>query len=208
MEFLEFYRDHPDFIPLCARMVVKLYGCENVREDLESAGTVAALEQIGRYDEGRGAAVTTFLRPHIIGAMRREAERYLGLLRGELKRQKEKSKHLAARLVLLDDAGWDTLQLASEESVEQQAYIKICLEHLRAAFDGLSYKERAILGGFFGVFGHKKESLAEIGEAFHMKEDGALKAKNRALDKLRRACMEGGLGYWMSVRAAIRGAVR
>ncbi len=69
-------------------------------------------------------------------------------------------------------------------------------------------REREILGGFFGVYGYKKETLAEIGEAFQIKESAAFKAKDKALEKLRRVCLDGGLGYWMSIRAAIREAQR
>jgi len=75
---------------------------------------------------------------------------------------------------------------------------------LQPAFESLSFKEREILGGFFGVYGHKEQTLAEIGEAFQIKENSARKAKNRALDKLRKRCAEGELGRWPSVHAAIR----
>lgn len=72
----------------------------------------------------------------------------------------------------------------------------------------MSYREREILGGFFGVYGHKKETLAEIGEAFQIKENAALKAKDKALEKLRRVCLDGEFGRWRSIHAAIREAQR
>jgi RNA polymerase sigma factor (sigma-70 family) len=185
--------------------VAKKYSCGSISDDLVSAGIVAVLEQIDRYDEQQGATATTFLYPHIIGAMRRETERYLGLSRRE--RQAEEA-HNQTRDISLDDADQNRLQLASTESVEQQVYINICVEYLRAAFEELSFKEREILGGFFGVFGHKKETLAAIGEEFQIKESAALKAKDKALEKLRGICLDGKLGYWMSIRAAIREAQR
>lgn len=38
-------------------------------------------------------------------------------------------------------------------------------KYLKEAFeDGLSFKEREIVGGYFGVYGHKKRSLSDLGE--------------------------------------------
>lgn len=56
------------------------------------------------------------------------------------------------------------------------------------------------------MYGYKEETLAEIGEGFNLRESAARKAKDKALDKLCTICMEGDLGYWMSVRNVIRKA--
>ena len=199
--------EHQAFIEGCARKVARKYSCVNILEDLVSAGTVAALEQIGRYDETQGASVTTFLYPWVVGAMRREIEQYLGLSRRGARKHQMAGVCETANSVSLDEVDWDDIP-SDEESVEQQVYIKICLESLCTAFGRLSFKERTILGGFFGAFGHKKETLAEIGEAFQMGESAALKAKDKALGKLRGFCLAGELGHWRSVRRAIREAQR
>lgn len=79
---------------------------------------------------------------------------------------------------------------------------------MQTAFELLSFKEREILGSFFGVYGHKKETLAEIGEVFQMRESAASKAKDKALEKLRKLCMESEFSRWRSIRTAIRAAQR
>jgi len=207
LDLEQFYLEHQGFIKRCAGKVARKYGCSNILEDLISAGTIAALEQIGRYDETQGAAMTTFLHHWVVGAMKREAEQYLGLSRRGARKHPTAGAFATANGVSLDEVDWGDIP-SDEESIDQQVYIKICIEHLREAFDGLSFKERTILGGFFGVYGHKKETLAEIGEAFQIGENAALKAKDKALEKLRGICLEGELGYWRSVRRAIREAQR
>lgn len=210
MDLTELYEEHRSFIEGCAKKIARKYGCGNIFEDLVSAGTVVFLEQINQYDESQGAAVTTFLYPHIMGAMKREVERYFNLSRREFEQMRKDGTLARARGVSLDesvDEGGESLYdsiPASQILVEQQIYIQICLEHLQAAFETLSFKEREILGDFFGAYGHEEQTLAEIGEAFQMKENAALKAKDKALDKLRKLCLEGELGRWRSIRTAIR----
>ncbi|MEG0835915.1 MAG: hypothetical protein RR413_10775, partial [Christensenellaceae bacterium] len=68
--------------------------------------------------------------------------------------------------------------------------------------------ERQILGGFFGVYGHREQSIAELGEEFDITENAAAKAKDKALKKLTDACMDGELGLWHRARKAIRKAQR
>ncbi len=212
MDFMEFYHKHKDFVRRCAVITAKQYGCGDISEDLVSAGMIVALEQLERYDEQQGATVTTFLHSHVIGAMRREVARHFGISRRQLDVLRKNATLTLLWGVSLDepldeDAAlrYETIP-ASAISIEQQVYIKICLEHLQTAFNELSFREREVLGGFFGLYGHKKETLAEIGEAFQIKESAALKAKDKALERLRRVCLEGGLGYWMSIRTAIREA--
>jgi len=210
MDLTEFYEEHKDFIEGCANTISRKYGCRNILEDLVSAGAMAFLEHIGGYDEKQGAAVTTFLHPYIMGAMKREAEKNFSafsLSRREFEQIRKEGALTQARGVSLDGPdgkGLAELIPSREAPVEREVYTKICLEHLQAAFESLSFREREILGGFFGVYGHKEQTLAEIGEAFQIKENSARKSKDRALDKLRKLCEAGELGRWRSIHAAIR----
>lgn len=82
--------------------------------------------------------------------------------------------------------------------------MKIWQELLREVFENeLSFKEREILGGFFGVYGYEKKTLPEIGEQFNMKENATLKAKDKALNILTEICMNGKLGLWREVYKTI-----
>ena len=212
MDLTGLYLEHKHFIEVCAKKTAKRYGCGNMLEDLVSVGTIAFLEQINRYNEKQGAALTTFLHPYIVGAMRREVEKNISafsLSRREFKQIRKAGALARVRGVSLDEVveeGGDELYdsvPAPQISVEQTVYIQICLAHLQTAFETLSFKEREILGEFFGVYGHKEQTLAEIGEAFQIKENAVLKAKDRSLEKLHKLCVEGNLGYWRSVRIAI-----
>ena len=77
-EIEELYLRNRDFIKGCANVICRKYSCEHMREDLISAGTIAFLEQAGRFDPSRNTELTTFLYRHILGAMRREVERSSG----------------------------------------------------------------------------------------------------------------------------------
>ena len=215
MDLTTLYAEHKSFIEGCAGKIARKYGCAKLLEDLVSVGTVTFLEQTAHYDEQRGASLSTFLYPHIMGAMRREAERSMtpfGLSRREFEQIRRGGTLTLTQGASLDEPVdedgndlYDSVP-AAQTSVEQTVYIQICLEHLQAEFAALTFKEREILGSFFGVYGHEEQTLAEIGEAFQMKENAALKAKDKALAKLRRFCMEGELGRWRSIQAAIREA--
>lgn len=221
MDLTGLYLEHKSLIENCAKKIARRYRCGNLLEDLVSAGTIAFLEQINRYNEDQGTAVTTFLHPYIMGAMRREAEKSFSafsLSRREFEQIRKAGATAQARGVSLDEPVeegggelYDSVP-APQISVEQQVYIKIRREYLQAAFDLLSFKEREILGGSFGVSGHEEQTLAEIGEAFQMKENAVLKAKSRALEKLRRLCVDRELDCWRvnwrSARASIRLALR
>ena len=214
MDLTGLYVQKAEFIRFCANRIIKIYGCGKLFDDLISAGAIAFLEQTPLYDEAQGAKLTTFLYPHIMGAMKREVERNFNLSKREFqKHSKDGTLSLFQNISLYDADNGNEMNISEflvspEQSVEQYIYIQICLEHLKTAFHSLSYKEREILGGFFGAFGHREQTLAEIGEMFNMRKNAAQKAKDKALEKLRDICLSGDLGYWASVRAAIRAAAR
>ena len=89
-------------------------------------------------------------------------------------------------------------------SAEQAVYRKVCIELLRELFDTLPKKDRDILGKTCGVFGCSEASLKEIGMYHMMKESAVEKAKNRAVEKLRKAYPGSRLQVWRAVHRMMR----
>jgi DNA-directed RNA polymerase specialized sigma subunit len=78
-------------------------------------------------------------------------------------------------------------------------YRKICIELLQELFDTLPRKDREILGKSMGVFGYKKIPLDEIALEQVMRVDGVVKARDRALEKLRDMYEGSRLQVWKRV---------
>ena len=89
-------------------------------------------------------------------------------------------------------------------SAEQAVYRKVCIELLRELFDTLPKKDRDILGKTCGVFGYPEATLKEIGMYHMMKESAVEKAKNRAVEKLRKAYPGSRLQVWRAVHRMLR----
>ena len=89
-------------------------------------------------------------------------------------------------------------------SAEQAVYRKVCIELLRELFDTLPKKDRNILGKAYGVFGYSEAALKEIGMYHMMKESAVEKAKNRAVEKLRKAYPGSRLQVWRAVHRMMR----
>lgn len=71
------YLRNKEMIEACADKLCRQFHCEQLREDLISAGTLAVLTYADRYNPGSEATLSTFLYPYIIGAMKRELENSL-----------------------------------------------------------------------------------------------------------------------------------
>ena len=84
-------------------------------------------------------------------------------------------------------------------SAERAVYRKVCIELLKELFDALPKKDRDILGKSYGVFGYRKTALKEIGMYHMMKESAVEKAKNRTVEKLRKAYPGSRLQVWRTV---------
>lgn len=89
-------------------------------------------------------------------------------------------------------------------SAEQAVYRKVCLELLWELFDALPKKDRDLLGKTCGVFGYPEATLKEIGMYHMMKESAVEKAKNRAVEKLRKAYPGSRLQVWRTVHRMLR----
>ena len=205
----ELYLQHKELLEACADKLCRRFYCEQLREDLVSAGAVALLTYADRYNAETGATISTFLYPHIVGAMKRELEHSLypiSLSKREFAGQRERgSLGFFSLEDHYDDSCEPVLQITNPNAdVERTVFKALYLEILEQEFEKLSFKERQILGGFNGVFGFKMQTLAELGEEFDLTENAAAKAKDKALKKLTAACMDGGIGLWKRARKAIK----
>jgi len=205
------YLQNKEMVEACADKLCRQFHCEQLREDLVSAGTLAILTYADRYNPNIEATLSTFLYPYIIGAMKRELENSLYPV--SLSKREFEALHVQGYLSFssldeqYDDNGEPVVQIKdAREDVEQIVLHQIYLEVLEKEFDKLSFKEREILGGFFGVFGYEQHTLADLGEQFDLTENAAAKAKDKALKKLTDACMNGEIGIWSLARKAIKEA--
>lgn len=79
-------------------------------------------------------------------------------------------------------------------------YRKICIEFLKELFDEvLTRQEKTIVGKSYGVFGYPNESLDKIALEQLLKRDAIIKARNRALKKLRGSYEGSKLKIWRNV---------
>lgn len=196
-------QEHGKLIASLADKLCRRYDCPRLRDDLISAANLALLQKAGDYDTSAGASMATYLYPYLVGAMRRELERSLYSV--------SLPKDVFGALRRTDFASLE--ECAEEKSptalpVEWQVLRKIYIDCVKDEFDQLSFKERQILGGFFGVFEHPKQTLADLAEEFQMTENALLKAKDKMLGKLRLACESGQFGRWRVVQQMIQAAQR
>lgn len=205
------YLQNKEMVEACADKLCRRFHCEQLREDLVSAGSFAVLTYADRYNPGGEATLSTFLYPYIVGAMKRELENSLypvGLSKREFEALREQGYLSFLSLdEQYDDNGEPVVQIRDVRAdVEQIILHKIYLEIMEQEFNKLSFKEREILGGFFGVFGYEQQTLADLGEQFDLTENAAAKAKDKALKKLTDACLNGEIGVWLSAQKAVREA--
>jgi RNA polymerase sigma factor (sigma-70 family) len=205
------YLQNKEMVEACADKLCHRFHCEQLREDLISAGALAILTYADRYNPDSEATLSTFLYPYIIGAMKRELENSLYPI--SLSKREFEALRVQGYLSFLsldeqyDDNGEPVIQIRDARvDVEQIVLHQIYLEVLEKEFDNLSFKEREILGGFFGVFGYEQRILADLGEQFGLTENAAARAKDKALKKLTNACFNGEIGIWLSARKAIKDA--
>lgn len=205
------YLQNKEMVEACADKLCRQFHCEQLQEDLISAGTLAVLTYADRYSPGSEATLSTFLYPYIIGAMKRELENSLYPV--SLSKREFETLRVQGYLSFLSldeqygDNGEPVVQIRDAHAdVEQIVLHKIYLEIMEQEFGNLSFKEREILGGFSGAFGHEQRTLADLGEQFDLTESAAAKAKDKALKRLTDACFNGEIGVWLSAQKAVREA--
>lgn len=102
-----------------------------------------------------------------------------------------------------EDNPYDYLNVADNQAADKITIKKICIELLDEMFQSLSEKDRAILGHAFGVFGYEKKTLDEIAFDEMMKIDGVEKAKNAALERLKKKYPDSKLKDWKDIYKAV-----
>ncbi len=174
------------------------YNCKSLKKDLVQIGNIVVLQKHKEYIEGTGATFSTFIYPFLVGSMKREVERYLYPLHIPKDEFKEKSGLLKTNFISLASVKEKNLY---SMNVEREILNKIYIECVFEEFEKMTFKEKQILGGFYGVFGYTKQTLSELAEEFQMKENALQKAKDNALEKLSYNCFTGRLeAYRRAVR--------
>lgn len=79
------------------------------------------------------------------------------------------------------------------------AYRNICLELLYEMFMDLPEKDRDILGRSAGIFGYKRQKLQEIALEEILTEDGVVKARKAAIQRLKDSYHGSKLELWRKV---------
>ena len=164
------------------------YKCASLKKDLVQIGNIVILQKIKDYNKNSGATFSTFIYPFLVGSMKREIERYLYPLHIPKDEFKEKSGLLKTNFLPLDSIKEENLH---SMNVEKEVLNKIYIECVFEEFEKLTFKEKQILGGFYGVFGYEKQTISDLAEEFQMKENALQKAKDNALEKLSYNCFTG-----------------
>ena len=165
---------------------------EDLRKELFSEGTLTFCEQIysGTYDPSRGK-LTTYLYPHIRGAMYRWLEQH--------KKDEIRTVSTCDLISVGEDSEPNEFPDMQSQSVDQIVYQKICLELLKELFDGLSERDKSILGHSFGVYGYEKYTLDKLGLIEMLTVDGVAKARKCALLHLQSLLEGSKLQIWRLV---------
>lgn len=186
---------------LCRR-----YACPQLREDFISVANLTLLQKASAYDASTGASITTYLHPYLRGAMLRELERNLYSL--AIPKDVFRSEGTLWKTAFVPLEQCQEKESPTALPVEWQVLREIYIDCVKAEFDLLSFKERQILGGFFGVYDYPKQTLVDLADEFQLTENALLKAKDKALGKLRLACENGSFGVWREVQRMMRAAQR
>ena len=185
------------------------------------------------YDPKKGS-FSTYLYPQLQGAMFRYLEKNTGSIplskhQMNLVRKAQRLYHeanlavdavaeelgispaRAAQLINLNTHSISFEELYEEEqalpfteSVEHTVLKKIQIELLEEEFRKLSTKDQHILGSFFGVFGHEQKSVADLAFEEMLTPDGIYKAKEAALLRLQKRCMDSTIPLWRQVHILTR----
>lgn len=196
-------------------------------EELYSVGILTLIELLEgrRYDPDK-SRLSTYVFPHIQGAMHRFLEKNTGSMalskyQMDLIRKAQRLYHETSMAVeavagelnisisraeqLINHSTHDiSLEQLSEEEkscpfseqVEYTVLRNIQLELLEGLFHKLSAREQYILGSYFGVYGHEPKSTEELAFEEMLTADGIWKAKEAALERLRKMCMESPMMLW------------
>ncbi len=86
------------------------------------------------------------------------------------------------------------------ESVEHTVLKSIQIELLEEQFRKLPAKDQYILGSCLGVFGYEQKSVEDLAFEEMLTLDGVYKAKEAALERLRKLCWNSAIPLWRQAR--------
>ena len=177
------------------------------------------------YDPERGR-LSTYIFMHIQGAMHRFLEKNAGSIaltkyQMELIRKAQQLYHeanLAAEAVAKELGisifraeqmiNYNTHDISLEQLYEEERECpfsapmeytvlrNIQLELLEELFRKLPAKDQYILGHFLGIYGYVQKSAEELAFEEMLTNDGIYKAKEAALERLRKLCMDSPILLW------------
>lgn len=177
------------------------------------------------YDPEKGR-LSTYIFPHIQGEMHRFLEKNTGSIaltkyQMDLIRKAQRLYHeanLAAEAVAAELGisisraeqliNYNTHDISLEQLYEEEkehpfsvpmeytVLRNIQLELLEGLFQQLPAKDQYILGSYLGVYGYEQKSAEELAFEEMLTPDGIYKAKDAALERLRKLCVESPILLW------------
>ena len=188
------------------------------------------------YNPEKGR-LSTYIFPHIQGEMHRFLEKNTGSIaltkyQMDLIRKAQRLYHeanLAAEAVATELGisayraeqliNYNTHNISLEQLYEEEkehpfsapmeytVLRNIQLELLEGLFRKLPAKDQYILGSFLGVYGYEQKQVEELAFEEMVTADGVYKAKEAALERLRKLCMESPILLWRQAYKLIKHAV-
>ena len=86
---------------------------------------------------------------------------------------------------------------------KQIIYKRIRMEYFKELFEVLPRRDKDILGKYYGVFGCKKESIEDIAMYHFLTEERVREARDKSLEKLRKAYPTSMMRYWSKINRAL-----
>lgn len=188
------------------------------------------------YDPKKGK-LSTYIFPHIQGEMHRFLEKNTGSIaltkyQMDLIRKAQRLYHeanLAAEAVAAELGisayraeqliNYNTHNISLEQLYEEEkehpfsvpmeysVLRNIQLELLEGLFQKLPAKDQYILGSYLGVYGYEQKQVEELAFEEMLTTDGIYKAKEAALERLRKLCMDSPILLWRQAYKLTKHAV-
>ena len=189
------------------------------------------------YDPEK-ARLSTYIFPHIQGEMHRFLEKNTGSIaltkyQMDLIRKAQRLYHEANLAVAevatelgistyraeqlinhnthdisLEQLFEDEKECPFSEPMEYTVLKNIQFEHLESLFKKLPAKDQYILGSYLGVYGYEHKSAEELAFEEMLTPDGIYKAKEAALERLRKLCMDSPILLWRRAYKLTKHAVQ
>jgi DNA-directed RNA polymerase specialized sigma subunit len=244
-----YYQGDPDALSqLCQKnekliisLAYKTAGNFNYRdpEELCSVGILAFIELLNSrsYDPGK-SMLSTYIFPHIQGAMHRFLEKNTGSIaltkyQMDLIRKAQRLYHetnlvmeaVATELgistyraeqlinhnthaISLEQLFEDERECPFSEPMEYTVLKNIQLELLEGLFRKLAAKDQYILGSYLGVYGYEQKSADKLAFEEMLTLDGIYKAKEAALERLQKLCLDSPILLWRRAYKLTKHAVQ